>query len=120
MDSTISSASARQEFMNLLVTQLRNQDPLDPVSQEDYIGQLAQFSVLEGIESLNASFEQMLSLQQLTQGTELLGRNVQIQDPFTGELAEAAVEAVRVVDGQIRVSAGGREVGLDAIVAVVA
>ena len=118
MDSTISSAAARQEFMTLLVTQLRNQDPLDPVSQEDYIGQLAQFSVLEGIETLNASFQELLTLQQLTQGTELLGRTVSFQDPTTGQIHEGVVEALRVADGQILVSVEGREVGLGAIQSV--
>ena len=58
--ATTTAASARDEFLNLLVTQLRNQDPLDPVKQEDFLSQLAQFSTLEGVENLNTNLSSQL------------------------------------------------------------
>jgi flagellar basal-body rod modification protein FlgD len=43
-------------FLNLLVTQLKNQDPLSPTDNTAFVAQLAQFSSLEGINNLNSSF----------------------------------------------------------------
>ena len=63
MDSTISSASARQEFMNLLVTQLRNQDPLEPLDTEKFTEQLVQFAGVEQSIQTNQHLEALLALQ---------------------------------------------------------
>ncbi|MDU0220587.1 flagellar hook assembly protein FlgD, partial [Escherichia coli] len=51
----------KNEFLNLLVAQLNNQNPLEPQGNGEFIAQLAQFSSLEGIEKLNKSMESMLS-----------------------------------------------------------
>lgn len=47
----------RDAFLQLLVLQMRNQDPTEPVDNQDMIAQLAQFSSLEEMENLNSSFE---------------------------------------------------------------
>ncbi|MCL2355851.1 MAG: hypothetical protein FWC70_01670 [Defluviitaleaceae bacterium] len=47
----------RQAFLNLLITQLRYQDPLNPMDDRDFIAQMAQFSALEQMMNLNATFE---------------------------------------------------------------
>lgn len=119
MASGVTAASSREEFINLLVTQLQNQDPLEPVKQDTYLGQLAQFSTLEGIEKLNANFDQLLRLQQLTQGSDLLGRKVSFNDPQSGQPNEGLVEAVGVTNGQIALSVAGTQVGIDQIVSIV-
>jgi flagellar basal-body rod modification protein FlgD len=75
MTTAISAATGRDDFLRLLVTQLQHQDPLQPVEQENFIAQLAQFSTLQGIESLNASFADMLQLQQMTQGAQIIGKH---------------------------------------------
>lgn len=63
MESVGSAAETRDQFLQLLVTQLRHQDPLEPTKQEDFLAQLAQFSTLEGIEKLNDNVEGFLSSQ---------------------------------------------------------
>ena len=63
MISGMSSVEGTDQFLQLLVTQLQNQDPLEPVGQEEFIGQLAQLSTLSGIEELNGSFANMVSQQ---------------------------------------------------------
>src|SRR5258707_10391150 len=75
----ITSQLGQNQFMQLLVTQLKNQDPLNPTSNTDFIAQLAQFSSLQGIEQLNTNFGDLLSLQQLTGGSNLIGKTVQYQ-----------------------------------------
>ena len=77
MNPTTTSADvSRGQFLKLLVAQLQAQDPLEPVKDQEFTAQLAQFSTLEGIEKLNANFGDMLALQQVTQGAGLLGKNV--------------------------------------------
>jgi flagellar basal-body rod modification protein FlgD len=75
--STESAAElGKTEFLNLLVTQLQNQDPLDPVKNEDFIAQLAQFNSLEQMINLNANFEAMLELQQMSNASTFIGKSI--------------------------------------------
>lgn len=69
----------KNEFLNLLVAQLNNQDPLSPQENGEFIAQLAQFSQVEGIEKLNTSMESLLSgyqSSQALQASSLVGRKV--------------------------------------------
>lgn len=59
----------KDEFLKILVTQLQNQDPMSPMEDTDFIAQLAQFSSLEQMQSLNASFT-------FGQAYNLIGKNV--------------------------------------------
>ena len=69
----------KNEFLNLLVAQLNNQDPLSPQDNGEFIAQLAQFSTVEGVDKLNTSMESMLSgyqSSQALQASSLVGRKV--------------------------------------------
>lgn len=69
----------QEDFLELMVTQLRNQDPFKPLEPDQFLGQLAQFSTVNGIESMRASVEGLAgSLQgsQVLQGATLVGRSV--------------------------------------------
>ena len=69
----------RNEFLNLLVAQLNNQNPLEPQGNGEFIAQLAQFSQVEGIENLNTSMEALLTgyqSSQALQASSLVGRKV--------------------------------------------
>lgn len=69
----------KNEFLELLVAQLNNQNPLEPQKNGEFIGQLAQFSTVEGVEKLNSSMETILSgyqSSQALQASSLVGRKV--------------------------------------------
>lgn len=55
--TTSASALGKNDFLKLLVTQLQNQDPLDPQSNEEFVAQLAQFSALEQMQNINSTLE---------------------------------------------------------------
>lgn len=58
---TTTSSLGKDEFLNLLVTQLQYQDPLDPSDDTEFIAQMAQFSSLEQMQNLNNTFSDFMS-----------------------------------------------------------
>lgn len=73
------AAADKNMFMKLLLAQIKNQDPLKPTDQTDFVAQLAQFSTLEGIQNLNSSVQDIGSMYRSTQAlqaTALVGRDV--------------------------------------------
>lgn len=78
-DTKQSKDLGKNEFLNLLVAQLNNQNPLEPQGNGEFIAQLAQFSQVEGVEKLNASMGTLLSTYQSSQALQassLVGRKV--------------------------------------------
>ncbi len=75
-----SASSMKLDFMNLLVTQLQNQNPLEPMSNQDMSAQLAQFSQLEQLETLNQSFNQVLEHSQRSFANAMIGKQVSFID----------------------------------------
>ncbi len=64
------------DFLTLLVTQLQYQDPLSPLDQQEFMGQLAQLNTLEQTTQLNDQFLHFMQFQELTQATSLIGKYV--------------------------------------------
>jgi len=67
------------DFIELLVAQMNNQDPTKPLDPSQFMNQLAQFSTVNGIQELKASFDSLasrLSSEQSLQAASLVGRNV--------------------------------------------
>lgn len=116
--SSTTSELGRDQFLQLLVAQLQNQDPLEPVKNEDFIAQLAQFSTLEGIEKLNVSFEDIFSLQQLTQGANLLGRQATYTNPATSESQQGVVQSFSVDGNRLLLSIDGARVPIADVTAI--
>ena len=59
----------KDDFLNLLVTQMQNQDPLDPMQGTDFAAQLAQFSSLEQLTDINTNLQQSLQASELLSGS---------------------------------------------------
>jgi flagellar basal-body rod modification protein FlgD len=111
----------KQAFLLLLVKQLGNQDPLDPMDNNEFVSQLALFGSLEQQINLNASFEQFLSMQQLTQASTLLGKVVICFVPTDQGVVpvRGTVEQVMMIDGTVYLKlSDGSEVELDTVVSV--
>ncbi|MDH5632695.1 MAG: flagellar hook assembly protein FlgD [Gammaproteobacteria bacterium] len=71
----------QDQFLKLMIAQLRNQDPMKPMENGEFLGQMAQFSTVSGIQDLQASFESMATSMrsaQALQATALVGRTVLI------------------------------------------
>jgi len=99
-----SSSDSEQRFLKLLVTQLNNQDPLNPLDNAQLTSQLAQMSTVSGIEKLNTAFQSLLAQSgssQVLQSASLIGRTVLVPGnaltmqqgaatPFAVDMAAAA------------------------------
>ena len=69
----------RNAFLTLLTTQLQNQNPLDPMKNEQFVAQLAQFSQLEGITNMSTSLEDVADVirsDRIMTGANLVGKSV--------------------------------------------
>ncbi|OAI18955.1 flagellar hook capping protein [Methylomonas koyamae] len=77
--STQKQSLGQDQFLKLLTTQLTHQDPLKPMDNGEFLGQMAQFSTVSGIQDLQASFKDFagsISSNQALQASGLVGRRV--------------------------------------------
>ena len=105
----------KDDFLKLLITQMQNQDPLNPTSDQDFIAQLAQFSSLEQMQNLNQSFG-------YTMGVSMMGKYVSaaVTDEDTGEISYVSgqVESLHMTDGKIYAVVDGNDVPVEDITEV--
>ena len=120
-----SNELGKDAFMELLVSQMQHQDPLDPQSNDQFIAQLASFSSLEQMENMNDNLLTMALLQdnnalmsQLTTGSSLIGTEVQWSDPLTGGTGSGIVDKIKVQDGLSYLTVGTEEVPLQIVTEV--
>lgn len=81
-----STAAAQDQFMKLLVTQMQNQDPLNPMDNAQVTSQLAQLSTVSGIEKMNATLTSMMSnyqSNQTFQAASMIGHGVMVDGSKT-------------------------------------
>ncbi len=85
---TQSASDIQTNYLNLLVAQLQNQNPLEPMDNNEMASQLAQLSQLGQIETLNASFEAVMANTERSYANSLIDRNVTFfsENGETGEL----------------------------------
>jgi len=114
--TTSSASNLQMDYMKLLVTQLQNQNPLEPMDNKDMSAQLAQFSQLQQTENLNTSFSQVLELTQRSYASSLIGKEVSFAsqaDDGTTRTRTGSVEQITIGDNEtILLTVGGRQVDL--------
>jgi flagellar basal-body rod modification protein FlgD len=95
---TQSASDIQMDYMKLLVAQLQNQNPLEPLNNNEMASQLAQLSQLGQIETLNASFAAVMANTQRSYANSLIDRNVTFfsGNEETGELEKLTGKVVSV------------------------
>ena len=107
----------KQEFLQLLVAQLRSQDPMKPMEDKEFITQLAQFSTLETMQSLDKRLEGFTNVQMLGQAAGLIGKAVEA-GLADGTLISGRVSEVQLIGGTPRLVVDGQAVELTQVVRV--
>jgi flagellar basal-body rod modification protein FlgD len=108
---------SKQDFLNLLAAQLRQQNPLDPVDNAQFMTQTAQFNMLEQLQELNESLSAAFGLNSLSQASALIGRYV-IAASDDGEKVEGIVNEVALSDGKPFLLVDGVAVPADSVAVV--
>jgi len=108
----------RTAFLNLLVTQLQHQDPLQPMADRDFIAQLAQLSSLEQMQQINAGLAAQQMMLVATQALTLVGRDVSYQKQGSQDPIRGTVQSVRFNGGTPKLLVGEDEVALSDVVQV--
>jgi flagellar basal-body rod modification protein FlgD len=109
----------QQAFLNLLITQLRNQDPIEPQSNTEFLAQLAQFSQLQQTQTLTETIQAQTLMQQLTFGASLAGHTVKYVDD-SGAEQTGVVSSVRVESSGLLLQVNGRDVPLGSVFEILA
>lgn len=107
----------KDAFMKILVTQLKNQDPLEPLKDTEFIGQMAQFSSLEQLTNLNKAMNSLVGIQgnqSLTEHADLLGNTVYWEQEVDGQLksGEGIVKALALKNGELMVELEDEEINI--------
>lgn len=123
IESTANKSSTRKtgselgknDFLNLLVTQLRYQDPLEPVDDKEFIAQMAQFSALEQMQNMN-------SVLTNSEAFNMIGKDVtaKVTDPKTLEVKTVAgiVSTVKISNGKTYLVIDGQDIEADKVIEV--
>jgi flagellar basal-body rod modification protein FlgD len=102
----------KDDFLKLMVAQMKNQDPMNPSDDKDNIAQMAQFSSLEQITNLATAVQDLSNRMSLTQNVGLLGHDV-TYTKADGSSTSGAVDGLQIkADGSATLSVGG-QVGID-------
>ena len=105
------------DFLNLLITELSNQDPFEPMNNKEILEQLSAIRNLEANMTLSENIQSMVANQELASAAVLIGRVISGVDT-DGQLIEGAVERIVLDASGIRVQVGDHEIALGNITTV--
>ena len=114
-----SQTLGKDEFLRILVTQLQNQDPMQPLQDKDFIAQMAQFSSVEQL--MNMSGQMTKFNQNLAVASSMIGKEIKWNEyAQTGELLPTSgkVDSIIVKDGVQYAQVGAKNIKLDDIISI--
>lgn len=115
--SSTAGQLGKNDFLNLLAAQLRQQNPLDPVDNAQFMAQTAQFNTLEQLQKMNETLEAAMGMNALSQASTLIGRQVIALNTDNTRI-EGIVKEVTLQDGKPMLLVGDTAVPLDNVVVV--
>lgn len=107
----------KDAFLKLLVAQLKYQDPTAPTDVSQMMAQTSQLTMVEQLDKIAAGIEQLSGSSPISSAASMLGRQITFDTGF-GPIS-GLVDAVRIVEGQVVLSAGGHEIPLTAVLGVI-
>jgi flagellar basal-body rod modification protein FlgD len=93
-----SASGLQMDYMKLLVTQMKNQDPLSPTDNTQMVSQMAQLSQLQQLETMNTSFSSVLNNEKMSYASSLIGKQVAFVNQSDGNTYAGTVEQVAKTD----------------------
>src|SRR5262252_6399592 len=112
--ATATSTVDYNTFLQLLIAEMKNQDPTNPMDTSQYMSQFAQLSTVEQATQTNSKLDALISSQALTQADGLIGRTVSFTDStgasFSGKIASVSINS----NGSIATLEDGTKVAVGA------
>jgi len=120
LSATATASNIQMDYMKLLITELQNQNPLEPLDNNEMASQLAQFSSLQQLETMNSNFAQVLASAQRGYANSLIGKKVSylLTDELTGlqqKKSDKVSEVYHDIGGETILMVGQRTVDLESI-----
>lgn len=117
-DGSMKGDMGKDSFLKLLITQMRHQDPTQPMQDREFISQMAQFSALEQMTNINTAIQTLNRSAKSNEAYSLLGRRVEAFNQTDGTRNDGIVTKVYFRDNEVRLKVNNREVNLSDIHAV--
>ncbi|MDI6812870.1 MAG: flagellar hook capping FlgD N-terminal domain-containing protein [Desulfitobacteriaceae bacterium] len=121
LTNAVNQTLGKDDFLKLLTTELKNQDPMQPLDNKDFIAQMAQFSSLEqmnnvatAVNDLKTSLTAQSQQTLLAQGAALIGRQVTVT-AADGSNVVGTVASVKWANGLLEVQVGTQSFDLDKV-----
>ena len=126
MSTTIGNSTVnRDQFLQLFVKEVQNQNPLEPMNNTEFMNQVSMFTLVEQSTQQTANFERMLAsteksleLTRFNQATSFIGSKVTFMDAASGCSAEGIVDGVIQKDSDVYLEIGDQLVLPTAVTAV--
>jgi flagellar basal-body rod modification protein FlgD len=110
--TTSSTGVDYNTFLQLLIAEMKNQDPTNPMDTSQYMSQFAQLSSVEQAMQTNNKLDALLSSQSLSQANGLIGKTVSFTDStgasFSGKVASVSINS----DGSVATLENGTKVAI--------
>ena len=107
----------QNDFLQLLVAQMQNQDPTNPVSSDQFLQEMASFTEVVDLSQLQTLTQSLLNNEVATQGLGLLGKQVTAQTGSGGQITGTVTE-LTMVQGQPMLTVNGTQVPVSQVVSV--
>ena len=112
--SAVSKSLTEQDFLNLLVKQMTSQDPMNPMTNQDMLSQMVQFSTLQGNTTMQSTLAGLQSAQALLEANSMIGKQVNLQvDKST--TAQGVVSGVDLSSGTPQIVVNGQSYDLGTV-----
>ena len=114
----VKNSLGKDDILNLLITQLTHQDPLDPIDDTEFIAQMAQFSTLEQITNVASSMDNLLKMARLS-AESYVGKEVIYYDEDKGTYLQSLVRSAIFDDDKVYLELNdGKYIPLEGVKAV--
>jgi flagellar basal-body rod modification protein FlgD len=110
------SMLTQEDFLRLLTVQLQHQDPLKPMEDAQFMGQMAQFASLEQTKELTTTMSKLSATLGFSSAQQFLGKNVTLNDG--GNQVSGVVGGITLVDGAPQVLISGKAYPTSSIITV--
>ena len=112
-----SATLGQNDFLKLLVAQLKYQDPMKPTDSSQFMGEMAQFSTVQGVTSMGTTMEGMSHANDVSQAIALIGKQIRYK-ALDGTIGSGTVQSTQTDNGAVTLQLADGDVVLKDVVGV--